>query len=110
MLGKLGDISKMMGQLKEMQAQMEQSKKRLDAITVKGKDQKATVSIELNGNKNLVNIDLTDQFESLSKEEKQFALFTAFNEAMKAAENVHESEMRGAAGSMMPNLGGMFTK
>jgi len=38
------------------------------------------------------------------------SLYTAFNEAMEKAENVNESEMKGAAGSMLPNMGGLFGK
>ncbi len=108
MLSQFSNISKMMGQLKDMQQQVEKIKEKLNTLYAIGESEDQTVRIKINGNRQLTDLELSDAFPNLSKENMQYALYSAFKKALSEAESIHEKEMSSAAGSMLPNLGGMF--
>jgi DNA-binding YbaB/EbfC family protein len=93
----------MMKKMQEMQAQVEESKKRLDAITVEGEAMEGKVKVTLNGNRKLVGIHISDSMLK-DREELEDMLAVAFNRALERAENVNETEMRSAASGLMPGM------
>ena len=92
-----------MSKLQAMKEQMEESKKRLDNITVEGEAEGGLVKVTLTGNRKLKNISIdptiVDDVEALED-----LLLIAFNRAMEKADNVNESEMQGAAKDFLPNM------
>ncbi len=107
MFGKLGDVTKMMGQLKDMQKQMEDMKTKLSNITVEGSSNENEIKVRFNGNRELVGVVLSEDFEQFSLNDKETAIGLAIQRGLEKAEQVNESEMKSAAPSMMP---GMFGK
>ncbi len=93
----------MMKKMQEMQAQVEETKKRLDTITVDGEAMEGKVKVTLNGNRKLVGIHVADSMLN-DKEELEDMLAVAFNRALEKAENVNETEMRSAASGLMPGM------
>lgn len=108
MFGKMGD---MMGQLKEAQQKMEETKERLKTITMveESSNGKVRVTISAAGEIKDIHIDnsLLEDAEELSDN-----LILTLNRAIEKANNVNESEMQGAAAGMMnmPGLGNLFGK
>ena len=96
----------MMGKLQAMKEQMEESKKRLDNITVEGDAEGGKIKVVLTGNRKLKSVHIDPSLGS-DTEELEDLLVIAFNRAMEKADNVNESEMQGAAKDFMPNLPGM---
>lgn len=93
----------MMKKMQEMQAQVEESKKRLDAITVEGEAMEGKIKVRLTGNRKLVGIEIADNMMN-DKEELEDMLAVAFNRALEKADNVNESEMRSAASGLIPGM------
>ena len=96
----------MMGKLQEMKAQMEESKKRLDNITVEGEAEGGLVRVEMTGNRKVRGIHVSPEVMDDS-EALEDLLVIAFNRALEKAESVHESEMKGAAQNFLPGMPGM---
>jgi DNA-binding YbaB/EbfC family protein len=97
----------MMGKLQEMQLKMEETKKRLDTITVTGEAGDGAVKIVVTGNRVINDVEISDELMNSDKEELQDLLIIAMNRAMEKAENINEAEMKGVAAGMMPGMPGM---
>jgi nucleoid-associated protein EbfC len=97
----------MMGKLQEMKQKMEETKKRLESITVNGDAGDGAVVVTANGNKKIVNIKVSEEVAKGDKEELEDLLLVAVNRALEKADNVHESEMQGAAKDFLPGMPGM---
>jgi DNA-binding protein YbaB len=99
----------MFGKMMEMKQKMEEMKQRLDLISVAGNSPGDDVIVQMNGNKKLVGITVSPELAARGDAEEIAELtMVAFQRAMEKAENVNESEMRSAAGNLLPGLGGMF--
>lgn len=93
----------------EMKQKMEEMKQRLDQISVTGNSPGSDIVVQINGNKKLVGITVSAELASRGDaEEIADLMLIAFQRAMEQAESVNESEMRAAAGNLLPGLGGMF--
>ncbi len=93
----------------EMKQKMEEMKQRLDQISVTGNSPGSDIVVQMNGNKKLVGITVSPELASRGDaEEIADLMLIAFQRAMEQAESVNESEMRAAAGNLLPGLGGMF--
>lgn len=99
-----GDL---MGKMKEAQAQVEQVKQRLDSITVQGDSANGKVKVIATGNKKIVDVKVADDLLS-DKEELEDYLVIAINNALKSAENVHDTEMQSVARGILPGMPGLF--
>lgn len=99
-----GDL---MGKMKEAQAQVEKVKQRLDSITVQGDSANGKVKVVATGNKKIVDVKVADDLLS-DKEELEDYLVIAINNALKSAENVHDSEMQSVARGILPGMPGLF--
>ena len=98
----------MMKKLQEAKAQMDEIKRRLDTITVEGKAPSGKISVTCTGNRAIKGIKIVDEALLSDTEMLEDHLILAVNDALQKAEQVNEAEMRTAAGSMMPGLGGLF--
>lgn len=93
----------------EMKQKMEEMKQRLDHISVLGNSPGNEIEVRMNGNKKLVGITVSSALAARGDADEIAELMQiAFERAMEQAEHVNESEMRAAAGNLLPGLGGMF--
>lgn len=108
MFGKMGD---MMGQLKEAQQKMEETKERLKTITMVEESSNGKVRVTISAAREIKDIHID---ESLLEDAEELSdnLILTLNRAIAKANNVNESEMQGAAAGMMnmPGLGNLFGK
>jgi DNA-binding YbaB/EbfC family protein len=93
----------MMEKLQEMQKQAEESKQRLDKISVIGEAENGKVQIEITGNRKVKSIRV-DATLLNDKEQLEDVLLVAMNRAIEQADKVNEAEMRSAAMNFMPNM------
>jgi DNA-binding protein YbaB len=92
--------------MEKMQGQMEETKSKLNNITVIGEAENGNIKVVANGNRMLSSIELNKEFyASASKEDIANFILTAANRALEQAERVEKSEMSHAAMGMMPGLG-----
>ena len=98
----------MMKKLHEAQRQMKEIKDRLDNITVTGSSKNQEVIARANGNRKILGIEFANDIDLKNKTELESFVLEATNNALVEAEKVNESEMKAAAGSMMPGMGGLF--
>ncbi|MGB0167322.1 MAG: YbaB/EbfC family nucleoid-associated protein [Luteibaculum sp.] len=103
MFGKLGDMSKMMSQLKEMKAAAEETKKRLDGVLLEGKSKCKRIVIRINGNQHIQKLEIDHEAFS-STEELDAVLLDTFNRALEASKKRMEKEMADSAKGMIPGM------
>lgn len=108
MFGKMGD---MMGQLKEAQQKMEETKERLKTITMVEESSNGKVRVTISAAREIKDIHIDDSLLE-DAEELSDNLILTLNRAIEKSNNVNESEMQGAAAGMMnmPGLGNLFGK
>jgi len=94
----------MMKKLQEMQQKVEETKVRLDTITVEGKASNGKVAVTMTGNRKVNAIVINEELTNLDKEELEDLLVIATNDALEKAERVNESEMRVASAGMIPGI------
>lgn len=94
----------MMGRLQEMQRKVEETKKRLDTVYVKGESPDGNVTITVSANRQVKEINIAEGFELNDKEEIEDLMLVAMNRALEEAEKVHEAEMAGTAKGMLPGM------
>lgn len=92
-----------MGKLKEMQAQAEETKKRLDNITVVGEAYEGQIKVTMTGNREVRDIHIDPKLAG-NAEQLQDMMLVAFNRALEKANNVNETEMQNAAKSFLPGM------
>lgn len=94
-----------MGQLGPMKEAMDQAKKKLDTITVKGEAEDGMVVVYVNGNRRVTDIQINEaMMEDGDKEAIQELLQVALNKALESADSVNEMEMASAARGFMPGF------
>lgn len=92
--------------MEKMQGQMEETKVKLNNISVIGEAESGNVKVVANGNRMLNSIEINpDFYNTASKEQIEELVLTAANRALEQAERVEKSEMSHAAMGMMPGLG-----
>lgn len=97
----------MMGKLKEMQAEMEKAKDRLNDITVVGESGGGMVKVTVNANRQVLKIDVDP--ELVSKEDKEMMedlIAAAVNVALEKAEDTAREEISRVSSGIMPNIPG----
>jgi len=100
-----GDLTGMMGKLKEAQQKIEETKNRLNTILVDGEAANGLVKVTVTGNRIVKNISISETITD--KEEIEDYLIIALNTALKKAETISEAELAVAAKDGMPNIPGM---
>lgn len=100
------NMQEMMAKMQEMQGAVEDSKKRLETICVKGEAFEGKVRFVMDGNRKLQDLFIDDDvYNDKSKEEMITALLDAFNQAIKNADHVNESELKSTALNIIPTMG-----
>ncbi len=101
-----GDISGMMGKLKEAQQKVEETKKRLDSVLVDEVSGDEKIKVTLTANRTIKAISIDDSLLNDAEELEDFLIIT-LNKAIEKASKINENEMAVAAKSGMPNIPGM---
>ncbi len=96
----------MMGKLKETQKKVEETKKRLDTVTLEEKSSDGTISVIITANREIKKIVIDDSLLQ-DKEQLEDYLILTLNKAIKNATNVNETELAAVAKDGMPNIPGM---
>jgi DNA-binding YbaB/EbfC family protein len=100
-----GDLSGMMGKLKEAQQKIEATKKRLNTILIDGEANNGKIKVTVTANRQVKSISISEDLTD--KEEIEDYLIIALNSALKKANEISETELAAAAKDGMPNIPGM---
>ena len=101
-----GDIMGMMGKLKETQAKVEATKKRLDTVLIDEKSSDNLLKVTLTANRAIKEISIDDSLLE-DKEQLEDYLVLTLNKAIEKATQVNEAELAAVAKDGMPNIPGM---
>ena len=101
-----GDISGMMGKLKEAQEQIAATKQRLNTVLVDGEANNGAVKVSLTANREIRDIHINETMLG-DKEALEDYLVIALNQAMEKANKINETEMAAAAKNGLPNIPGL---
>lgn len=101
-----GDMMGMMGKLKETQRKVEETKKRLDTVTLEESTSDGLLTIEITANRKIKKIQVDDSLLQ-DKEQLEDYLILTLNRAIEKATKVNETELAAAAKEGMPNIPGM---
>ena len=101
-----GDLMGMMGKLKETQAKVEATKKRLDTVFVDEQSADGLIKVSISANRKIRSIEISDELLE-DKEQLEDYLILTLNEAIEQATRVHETEIAAVAKEGMPNIPGM---
>ena len=100
------NIKDMISKLQEMQGVVEDSKKRLENIYVKGDALNGKIRFVLDGNRKLKELFIVEEvYESLEKDSLIEAMIEGFNQAIENADHVNENEMKSTAFNILPGMG-----
>jgi DNA-binding YbaB/EbfC family protein len=100
------NMKDMMSKLQDMKGAVEDSKKRLENIYVKGNSLDGKVSFVLDGNRKLKELFIEEEvYENMDKEEFIEAMIEGFNKAIEDADHVNENEMKSTAFNVFPGMG-----
>ncbi|MEM9022336.1 MAG: YbaB/EbfC family nucleoid-associated protein [Bacteroidota bacterium] len=97
----------MMGKLKEAQEKAAETKKRLDTVYVSGEAGNGAVRVTATANRAIKSVHIDDALLQEDKEQLEDLLIIALNKALDDATQVNETEMKGAAQGLMPNIPGL---
>ena len=101
-----GDLMGMMGKLKETQAKVEETKKRLDTVYLDEKSSDGLLRVTLTANRTIKTIEIDDQLLE-DKEQLEDYLILTLNKAIENATKVNEAELAAVAKEGMPNIPGL---
>jgi len=94
----------MMKKLQAMQQKVEETKARLDTIQVFGDAGNGKVKVVMTGNRKIISVTISEDFNRMEKEELEDLILIAANKALDNAEQINESEMRAASAGMIPGM------
>ncbi|WP_121666606.1 YbaB/EbfC family nucleoid-associated protein [Mesonia aquimarina] len=96
----------MMNKLKETQQKVEETKKRLDTVSLQEASNDGLLKVTITANREIKNIEVADKLME-DKEQLEDYLVLTLNKAIKKASDVNEAELGAAAKEGMPNIPGM---
>lgn len=101
-----GDIMGMMGKIKETQAKVEETKKRLDTVLVDQSSSDGLLKVTLTANRKIKTIEIADELLADQEQLEDYLILT-LNKAIEKATQINESELAAVAKEGMPNIPGM---
>ena len=87
-----GDMMGMMNQIKETQRKVEETKKRLDTVTLEEQSSDGLLKVTITANREIKNVSVADELLQ-DKEQLEDYLVLTMNKAIKKAGEVHEAEL-----------------
>ncbi|QSS97464.1 YbaB/EbfC family nucleoid-associated protein [Psychroflexus sp. ALD_RP9] len=101
-----GDMMGMMGKLKETQAKVEETKKRLDSVSISEQSNDALLKVIITANREIKTIEIDDELLK-DKEQLEDYLIITLNRAIKKATEVNEAEISAVAKDGLPDIPGL---
>lgn len=92
-----------MGKLQEMKQKVEETKKRLDSVSVFGEAENGAVKAEVTANRKVKSIQISESVMA-DKEQLEDLLVIALNRALEQADKINEFEMADAAKGLLPGM------
>lgn len=102
----LGDLMGMMGKLKETQEKVQETKKRLETVTLEESGPDDSLRIVVSASRQIREIHIGDSLLS-DKEQLTDYLIITLNRALEKAGEIHDSELAAVAKEGMPNIPGL---
>jgi len=100
------NMKDMMSKLQDMKGAVEDSKKRLENIYVKGDALDGKVRFVLDGNRKLKELFIDEEvYENMEKEDFIESMIEGLNKAIEDADHVNENEMKSTAFNVFPGMG-----
>jgi len=100
------NMKDMMSKLQDMKGAVEDSKKRLENIYVKGDALDGKIRFVLDGNRKLKELFMEEEvYGNMDKEDFIEAMIEGFNKAIEDADHVNENEMKSTAFNVFPGMG-----
>ena len=100
------NMKDMMSKLQDMKGAVEDSKKRLENIYVKGDALNGKVRFVLDGNRKLKELFIDEEvYKNMEKEDFIESMIEGFNKAIEDADHVNENEMKSTAFNIFPGMG-----
>ena len=100
------NMKDMMSKLQDMKGAVEDSKKRLENIYVKGDALDGKVRFVLDGNRKLKELFIDEEvYEKMEKEDFIESMIEGCNKAIEDADHVNENEMKSTAFNVFPGMG-----
>lgn len=96
----------MMNKLKETQQKVEETKKRLDTVSLEESSSDGLLKVNITANREIKNIEVAEELLA-DKEQLEDYLVLTLNKAIKKASDVNEAELGAAAKEGMPDIPGM---
>ncbi len=96
----------MLGKLKETQAKVEATKKRMDTVLIDEESSDSLLKVTITANRTLKSISIDNELLQ-DKEQLEDYLILTLNKAIERATYVHETEVAAVAKEGMPNIPGM---
>lgn len=101
-----GDMMGMMNKIKETQAKVEETKKRLDTVTLQEKSNDELLKVKITANREVKSIEIDDKLLE-DKEQLEDYLILTLNKAIKKAGDVNEAEISAVAKDGLPDIPGL---
>ena len=101
-----GDMSAMMGKLKEAQQKVEETKERLNHVLIDEKSSNGKIQVTITANREIKAVQIDESLLNDAEELEDYLIVT-LNSALKKATEINEQELAIAAKSGMPNIPGM---
>lgn len=101
-----GDMMGMMNKIKDTQAKVEATKKRLDSVTLQEKSNDELLKVEITANRKLKSIEINDELLQ-DKEQLEDYLILTLNKAIQKATEVNDAELSAVAKEGMPDIPGL---
>ena len=101
-----GDLSVMMGKLKETQKKVEETKLRLNSVQVDEQSNDGLLKVTLTANRTLKAITINDALLQ-DKEQLEDYLILTLNKAIEKATQINDAELAAVAKEGMPSIPGM---
>ncbi len=101
-----GDLMGMMGKIKETQAKVEATKKRLDGVLIDEKSSDGLLNITITANRDIKNIEINESLLE-DKEQLEDYLVLTLNKAIKKASDINDVELAAVTKEGMPDIPGI---
>ena len=102
-----GNMKKLMKQAKQMQDQMMQTQKELEAMEVEGTSGGGAVKAVLNGKKELISIDIDPELMKDDKEILEDMIVASINQAQGKIDQLTQEKMGSISGGMPTGFPGL---
>ncbi|TAE73978.1 MAG: YbaB/EbfC family nucleoid-associated protein [Bacteroidetes bacterium] len=99
------DMAKMMNQVQELQAKLEEAKDNLGSVKVSAEAGAGMVKTTVNGKKQVISLEIDeDLFRPEDKQMVQDLVIAAINKALNEVGTVAESELKKLTEQIIPNM------